>query len=215
MMEMVQEAINQAFLNFRNMRRAESQARSTPGLDTAMTTTSSTNQDTSTETLFQPPPSVIHPVNFFGNELYLGRQNCRNNTPSDSGYASRPSLSNSSNYAPSDKIERDVAFSSGVSEEQPRSGLENSPTFDFSQFGDFSEVVESEAFGGMDLPGHTYRPENTPTTSISVPAPPTIHTSTQNRHVNDNLFVGDTWLENTELREMTDLDFDTSMDIWE
>ena len=208
MMETLQEATNQAFLSFRNMRRSDSQVRSTPGLDKAMTATSSTHEHTRTETFFDLPP----PVNFSRNEHYLAQPNPRNNSPSDSGYASRPSLSSSSNYTSSDKIEREVVFSSGEGEEQPQSGPKNTPTFDFSQFCDLGEVVESGALSGMDLPEETYQPENT---FSSVPAPPSIHTSTQNQQINDDLFLGDLRFENTECEEMTGLDFDTSMDVWE
>lgn len=211
MMEIVQEATNQAFLSFRNMRRSDSQVRPTSGLDAAMTVTSSTHQNTSTETFFELPPQV----NFFGNELYLAQPDSTNTSPSDSGYASRPSLSNSSNYASSDRIERDVAFSSGVGEEQPQSGPKNSPTFDFSQFCDLGEIVESGTLSDMDLPEDTYQPENTRTASSSVPAaPPSIHTSTQNLQINDDIFLGDLRFENTKSGEVTDLDFDTSMDVW-
>jgi hypothetical protein len=202
MMKIVQEATSQAFLSFRNMRRSDSQARSTPGIDTAITTTSSTNQYTSTETFFQPPPPVIYPVSFSGNELYLAQQKSRNNSPSDSGYASHPSLSNSSNYASSDKIERDVAFSTGVGEEQPQSCPKNALTFDILQLWDPNEVIGGEAFSGMDLLENIYQPENSPTTSSSVPAPPPINTSMPNQQINNNLFLGDLWFETTEPGEM-------------
>ncbi|KIM98284.1 hypothetical protein OIDMADRAFT_146920 [Oidiodendron maius Zn] len=201
MMEIVQEATNKALHSFRNMRRSDSQVRSTSELDTDLTATSSAHQHTSTEIFFELPP----PVNFSGNENYLAQPKSRNNSSSDSGYASRPSLSNSSNSASSDRIEREVAFSSDVDEEPPQSGPENTAPFNFSQLCDLGEVVDSGALCSMDLPGDIYQPENT-RTAASVPAPPSIHTSTQNQQINDNLFLGDIWFENTESGEMADLD---------
>lgn len=93
MMDIIQEAQNQAFTSFRDTRRSESGARSPAGLQTNMASLVDDQPHTSIETFFQPPPPA-NPVSFSNlSDLRISQRNTGPNEFSDSGYASRSSLS--------------------------------------------------------------------------------------------------------------------------
>jgi hypothetical protein len=220
MMEIIQEAQNRAFLSFRDMRRSESEARLPAGLDTNMASTVDSNQQTSVETFFQPPPPTIYPVSFSNlSELRISQQNTGHDESSDSGYASHLSLSNSSQHASLDRIESNATFSSGIYDQtqtNPDISMDSS-TFNVTQLLNFGGTDGAAASSWLGMP------QNPPDLLVADPSAPLFpneadyHNSlpTQFRHMTEDLFSEEPRCSNIESVEMNSLDCDAGLDIGE
>jgi len=135
-MEIIQDAQNQAFSRFRDMRRSESEVESPARQDRNQASAMENNQSTTIETFFQPPPPTNYPMSFTNLSEPQAQQSKESHNTSDSGYASNPPLSSSPHHASLD------AFFSGT-DDQMRLNLDvpmDSLMFDAAQYFNFEET---------------------------------------------------------------------------
>jgi hypothetical protein len=219
MMEIIQAAQNRAFSSFRDMRRSESGARSPAGLDTNIASTVDNNQRTSIETFFQPPPA-IQPVSFSNlSELRLSQQSAGHNDASDSGYASHPSLSNTSHHASLDRTESDAMFLSSIygqtqtNRDIPMDAL----AFDETQYLNFGGTDGAAASSLLETP------HNPPDPLAEDPSAPLFPNETSNNDslptqlqtMIEDLFPEEPWYSYIDPMEMNSFDCDDGQSIGE
>lgn len=117
MIDIIQDAQNQAFTSFHDMHASESKLDSSSGTQANAASRVDDQPPTGIETFFQPPPPA-NPESFTSlPELRIPKQNTEHNQFSDSGYASRPSLSSASQLTSHKMSEREPPYSSRSGEE--------------------------------------------------------------------------------------------------
>jgi hypothetical protein len=144
MMDIIQEAQDQAFMSFRDTRGSDSSIKSPSGPRTDMTSPADCQPHTSIETFFQAPPPA-NPVSFTDlSGLRISQSNAGWNECFDSGYCSRPSLSTTSQNASSEMLKCDTALSSSNRDQmQMASDIPmDSSTFDVTDILNFNAIDE-------------------------------------------------------------------------
>ncbi len=172
MIEIIEEAQDQAFLNFRNMHQSASEARLATGLDTDMAATVESNHRTAIETFPQTPRLAIYSTSISNlSEVSALQPSLRSSASNDSGYASRPSLLDSlQGDASLDKIESDSAsLSSNPNSTQTDPAFFENFDFYVTPFLDFDSTNDPAASDGLDAPQSlTVPPVAIPTAALSL-----------------------------------------------
>lgn len=136
MMEIIQDAQNQAFSSFRNMQRSEPEVGSPARQDRNQVSAMENDQSTTIETFFQPPPPTTHPISFTNLSELRAQQSKKKHNTSDSGYASNPPLSSSSHHNSLDAFFSDTDDQMSLHFNVPMDSL----LFDAAQYLNFEET---------------------------------------------------------------------------
>ncbi|CZR68082.1 uncharacterized protein PAC_17981 [Phialocephala subalpina] len=212
MMDIIQEAQNRAFMSFRNTRLSETQARPLSAFEVNMDSpTDDQPGTTSIEAFFQPPPPAnlrsfpsTNLESFLNlSDLRIPQRNMGQPDSSDSGYASRLSLSISSRHASSDVLERDAAFSPRNNDQgqmNSDSNLDTAP-FDITQLLNLNQTHEASA---SSWPTHPQTPPNldsAASSELDLSSIAAHHASLPDQpgHTTENALPEDPWYPDTDL----------------
>jgi hypothetical protein len=214
MMDIIQEAQNQAFMSFRDKRRSDSGIRSPSGPRTDMTSPADGQPHASIETFFQAPPPA-DPVSFSDlSDLRISQMNAGQNECSDSGYGSRPSLSTTSQHASPETLHRDMALSSNKRDQMQMASdipIDSSP-FDVTHLLNFDGIhgIAPTDCNWLDMP---QSPPNLHHMGTSEPVCSGLasHQSSlpdQHMHRNDSAAFGVSGYPDPDLMEFNFFDWD-------
>jgi hypothetical protein len=214
MMDIIQDAQNQAFMSFRDEHRSDSGIRSPSGPRADMTSPSDGQPHTSIETFFQaPPPSNLVSLSDLSG-LLISQSNAGQNEYSDSGYGSRLSLSTTSQHASSEMLKRDTALSlRGCDQIQITSDIPmDSSTFNANYLLNFDgiEDVPPTDCNWLDMPQSPPNIHHIGTSELGFSSLADHHSSLpdQHMHKNNNAALEEPGYSDLDLMELNGFDWD-------
>jgi hypothetical protein len=214
MMDIIQDAQNQAFMSFRDEHRSDSGIRSPSGPRADMTSPSDGQPHTSIETFFQaPPPSNLVSLSDLSG-LLISQSNAGQNEYSDSGYGSRLSLSTTSQHASSEMLKRDTALSlRGCDQIQITSDIPmDSSTFNANYLLNFDgiEDVPPTDCNWLDMPQSPPNIHHIGISELGFSSLADHHSSLpdQHMHKNNNAALEEPGYSDLDLMELNGFDWD-------
>jgi hypothetical protein len=214
MMDIIQDAQNQAFMSFRDEHRSDSGIRSPSGPRADMTSPSDGQPHTSIETFFQaPPPSNLVSLSDLSG-LLISQSNAGQNEYSDSGYGSRLSLSTTSQHASSEMLKRDTALSlRGCDQIQITSDIPmDSSTFNANYLLNFDgiEDVPPMDCNWLDMPQSPPNIHHIGISELGFSSLADHHSSLpdQHMHKNNNAALEEPGYSDLDLMELNGFDWD-------